>query len=219
LGSAAEAASASRLELRFQLTSSQPGTATGAVLHLVYPNDGPGGKPKPVSKGVYTFPSGTTIDEGAIPICTVSDAELQLLGREACAPATALGGGAITVDSGFGPPIDPFLLDNSYFHGPGQLITVFTPHEAPGPVLQVNRLEIEGSTIIDRPSLPPGYPPGTKTVAKQVDDEIARVSSGGRAFMTTPASCPRAGKWISRLTITYEDGTVETATSATPCAR
>lgn len=98
------------------------------------------------------------------------------------------------MDTGFGPPIDPLALDDSYFHGPGQLITVFRPHEAPGPVLQVNRLQIKGATIIDRPSLPPGYPQGTKTVAKEVNQEIALVSSGGQAFMTTPPSCPRSGK-------------------------
>ena len=218
LGLSAQAASASGLILSLQLTSHQAGSPTGATLHLAYP-DGPEGKPKPVSKGVYKFPRGTTIDEAAVQVCMASNEELELLGSEACAASTALGGGEITVDTGFGPPIDPLALDDSYFHGPGQLITVFRPHEAPGPVLQVNRLQIKEATIIDRPSLPPGYPPGTKTVAKEVNQEIALASSGGRAFMTTPPTCPRSGNWISRLTITYEDGTIETATSATPCAR
>ena len=219
LGLTTQAASASGLELSLQLTSHKTGTPTGATLHIVYPNDGPGGKPKPVSLGVYQFPSGTTVDEAAVPVCPASEAEFELLGTAACAAATGLGGGGITVDTGFGPPIDPLALDDSYFHGPGQLITVFRPHEAPGPVLQVNRLQIKGATIIDRPSLPPGYPQGTKTVAKEVNQEIALVSSGGQAFMTTPSSCPRSGRWISQLTITYEDGTVETETSATPCVR
>jgi hypothetical protein len=205
------------LDLRFQLTSHRPASATGAVLHIVYPDDGPGGKPKPVSKGVYEFPAGTRFDEGALPICTASDAEFELLGANACPSDTALGGGGITVDTGFGAPVDPMALDDGYFHGPGQLITVFTPHGYPRPVLQVNRLKIEGSTIIDLPSLPPGYPPGTKTVAKQVDQQIALASSGTRAFMTTPATCASSGKWVARLTITYDDGSVDTATSATPC--
>jgi hypothetical protein len=217
-GANGETASASGLQLTLQLTSHQPATSTGATLHLVYPDTGPGGKPKPVAKGVYAFPRGTAIDEAAVPVCSASNAELELLGSDACPPSTALGGGGLTVDTGFGPPIDPLVLDDSYFHGPGQLITVFRPHEAPGPVLQVNRLQIKGATIIDRPSLPPGYQPGTKTVAKEVSDEITPVSSAGQSFMTTPPSCPRSGHWISRLTITYEDGTVESATSATPCA-
>src|SRR2546425_315969 len=84
LGSAAGAASASGLELRFQLTSHQPATATGATPHIVYPDNGPGGKPKPVSKGVYKFPLGTTIDEAAVPTCMASNAELELLGSDAC---------------------------------------------------------------------------------------------------------------------------------------
>src|SRR5947209_10826070 len=125
----APAASAGGLELRFQLTSHEPGTATatGATLHVVYPDDGPGGKPKPVSRGVYEFPAGTSIDESAVPVCSASDAEFELLGPRACASDTALGGGGITVDTGLGAPIDPFALDDQYFHGPRQLITVFTP--------------------------------------------------------------------------------------------
>ena len=107
LGFTAQAASAAGMELRFQLTSHQPGTPTGATLHIVYPNDGPGGKPKPVSLGVYQFPSGTTVDEAAVPVCPASDAEFELLGTAACAAASGLGGGGITVDTGFGPPIDP----------------------------------------------------------------------------------------------------------------
>jgi hypothetical protein len=217
LGLFADVASASGLDLRLQLTSHRPATPTGAVLHIVYPDDGPGGRPKPVSKGVYEFPAGTRIDEGAVPTCTASDTDFDLFGPSACPSSTNLGGGGITVDTGLGAPIDPMSLDDSYFHGPGEVVTVFTPHGAPGPVLQVNRLKIQGSTIIDLPSLPPGYPPGTKTVPKQVDQQIAQVSSGGRAFMTTPSSCPATGSWISRLTLFYEDGTMDSHTSATPC--
>jgi hypothetical protein len=38
--------------------------------------------------------------------------------------------------------------------------------------------------------------------------QIALASAGGRAFMTTPLARPRSRGWISRLKITYEDGTV-----------
>jgi hypothetical protein len=211
------AAHASGLQLNLQLTSHRVATPTAATLHLVYPDSGPGGKPKPVSEGVYRFPPGTTIDETAVPACEASNAELDLLGSSACPASTGLGGGGITVDTGLGPPIDPFALDDSYVHGPGQLITLFRAHGTPGPVLQVNRLRIEQATIIDRPSLPPGYPPGTKTVAKEVNQEIAPAFTDGGAFMTTPKRCPRSGAWVSRLTITYQDGTVESAKSLTPC--
>ena len=75
LGVAADGAGASAVDLRLQLTSHRPATPTGAVLHIVYPDDGPGGRPKPVSKGVYEFPAGTSINEAAIPTCTASDTE------------------------------------------------------------------------------------------------------------------------------------------------
>ena len=42
LGLTTQAASASGLELSLQLTSHKTGTPTGATLHIVYPNDGPG---------------------------------------------------------------------------------------------------------------------------------------------------------------------------------
>ena len=106
LGLSAQPASASGLILSLQLTSHQAGTPTGATLHIVYPSDGPGGKPKPVSLGLYGFPRGTTIDEGALPVCPASDAEFDLLGPSACAVDTGLGGGGITVDTGFGPPVE-----------------------------------------------------------------------------------------------------------------
>jgi hypothetical protein len=81
----------------------------------------------------------------------------------------------------------------------------------------VNRVEIRGASFIARPSLPPGFPPGSKTAPKESHQEIYGLSSRKGAFITTPPTCPRSGRWIARSMVIYDDGTVQRATSATRC--
>ena len=61
-------ATAARAQLvsDLQLASHTPSTPTGATLRLVWP-DGPDGKPKPETEGVFELPEGTVVDEAAIP--------------------------------------------------------------------------------------------------------------------------------------------------------
>ena len=211
-----EADASVKFVARLQLTSHRPNRPTGATLHIVWPSDGPGGKPKPEAKE-SSLPAGTKVNEKAVPTCTASDTQLKAEGSAACSSATYLGPGMATVITGLGPPVDPFGLDDRWFHAPGAIVAVFTARGAPGPTLTVNRVEIKGATFIARLSLPPGYPPGTKTVPKQSDQIIDRRVSSAGAFITTPPSCPKDGKWISRATSTYDDGSTDTATNVTPC--
>ena len=69
-------ATAARAQLvsDLQLASHTPSTPTGATLRLVWP-DGPDGKPKPETEGVFELPEGTVVNEAAIPTCTASDEE------------------------------------------------------------------------------------------------------------------------------------------------
>jgi hypothetical protein len=199
-----------------QLTSHVVGTPSGGTLHLVWP-DGPDGKPKPEAKGVFQFPAGTIINEQAVPVCNASDTELQLEGRAACPDGSALGPGDLALITGVGAPVDPLRLDDFWFHGPGQLVGLISPQGSQYPVLAVNRVQIQGATLIAQPSLPPGYPPGTKTAPKESNQRIDRLVSSAGAFITTPPTCPSSGAWISHTTITYDDGSTDSATSATPC--
>jgi hypothetical protein len=214
----AAASARERLVSDLVLTSHTPGTPTGATLHLVWP-DGPDGKPKPEAEGVFALPAGTVVDESAIPTCTASDVEMQALGEAACPEGSRLGPGVTTLISGLGAPFDPFVLDDYWFHGPGQIVALYWLHGTRAPTLKVNRVEIRGSTFIARPSYPPGYPPGTNTTAKQSDQVVdAKVTEAG-SFITTPPRCPRSRKWISHATVTYDDGSVDTATAVTRCKR
>ena len=204
-----------RLIADLKLTSHRPGTPTGATLHLVWPGE----KPKPEAKGVFVPPKGTVINEAAVPTCTASDTELKALGGRACPDGSDLGPGEVSFVTGAGAPVDPFLLDNEWYHGPHQIFGLFTPHDAPAPILVVNRVAIRGSSFVATPSLPPGFPPGEKTVPKQSDQVINKSVSSAGSFITTPPRCPRSGKWISHATVTYEDGSVDTAKGVTRCKR
>src|SRR5947207_653461 len=121
-----EASASSKLIADLQLNSPDPGTPTGATLHLVWPSDGPGGKPKPEVKGVFELPAGTEINENAVPACTASDTELEVEGGAACPSGSGIGPGEITLLTGLGPPVDPVFPDDQWFHGPGQIVALMT---------------------------------------------------------------------------------------------
>jgi hypothetical protein len=121
--------------------------------------------------------------------------------------------------TGIGSPVDPFATDNYWYHGPHQLIGLFHVRGTENPTLAVNRVEIRGSSFIARPALPPGYPPGEKTVPKESYQRIHRLVTAKGAFITTPPRCPRSRRWIARSAVTYDDGTVQRTTTATRCKR
>jgi hypothetical protein len=213
----AVSASAAQLIADLHLTSQVPGTPSGAVLKLIRP-DGPDGKPKPEAVGVFELPDGTIINEAAVPACTKDDATWQLEGESAC-PDSHIGEGFATAITGFGPPVDPLTIDLHWYHAPGQIVALYTAHETTAPVLKVARVHIKGATFVAPLDLPPGYPPGTKTVPKESYVALDRLVSEKGAFITTPSTCPPSGQWVSRVTLTYDDGTTDSATSTAPCQR
>jgi hypothetical protein len=214
----AGAAASERLVVDLQLTAHRPNQPTGAKLHILWPND-ERGKAKPEKVGIFHLPAGTRVNQSAIPVCAATDAELRAQGGAACPEGSALGPGRVTFVSGIGSPLDPVTLDNDWYHAPGQLVGLFHPRGSSMPVIAVNRVDIQGSTFIARPALPPGYPPGTRTAARQSDQEIFGLTTTRGAFLTTPPRCPRNGKWIARAKVIYDDGSVETDTSVTRCKR
>lgn len=216
---AASAGAKPRLVADLQLTAHKSGQPSGATLHLVWPDAGKTRKPKPEKLGVFHLPAGTRINESAIPTCTASDTELKARGGAACPPGSALGPGRVDFVTGIGNPVDPFAMDNHWYHGPKQIIGLFHVPGTSHPTIAVNRVEIRGSSFIARPALPPGYPPGEKTVPKESYQRIHRLVTAKGAFITTPPKCPRSRRWISRSAVTYDDGSVQRATSVTRCKR
>src|SRR3954454_2686948 len=136
-----------RLQATLRLTSSTPNTPSGGILNLVRP-DGPDGKPKPEAVGVFELPEGTTINESAVPVCTADDTTLQLEGEAACPSASHVGEGLATLLTGFGPPLDPVTLDDHWYHAPGEIVALFTPHGTTAPVLKVIHVQIKGASFV-----------------------------------------------------------------------
>ncbi len=210
-------AGAAEMEAKLRLTSPKPNTPTGAVLNLIRPDEA-NGKPKTEAVGVFRLPPGTVVNQDAVPPCTKDDVMLRVQGLAAC-PQSHLGNGYVTLVSGFGPPVDPFDLDQYWYYAPGELVALYTKHGQTYPILSVGRVQIEGATFTAKLDLPPGYPPGTKTSPKETDLTIQPYIGERGAFITTPPTCPRSGKWITTVTLYYEDGSTETVSDATPCER
>jgi hypothetical protein len=206
------AAGGAGFEFRVRLTSATPGSPTGIALHEVFPN-GADGRPKQVRHGVYRVAA--RFHHDAMPVCDASDTDFSVAGLDACPPRTALGSGTATAITGFGPPLDPLETDIHMFHGRGEELYVYTPPGASRPVYAVARARVRGSTIVDDPTYPPGFPPPDgKSAIRRLDVRYAPASPG---YITTPATCPRAGRWMSHVDLSYTDGSSDSADSHTPC--
>ena len=205
------------LEASLRLTSSKPGTPTGALLSLTRPDE-PNGKPKTEAVGVFRLPRGTQISHTAVPPCEANDVMLRVQGTSAC-PASYLGAGSATLVTGLGSPVDPYTIYQHYYYAPGHLVVLYTNNAGDSPVLSVGRIRIEDATFIAPLDLPPGYPPGTKTSPKDTDVAFDRYVGPNGAFITTPRTCPRSGRWVATVLLEYEDGSSERVKVAAPCRR
>lgn len=122
-----EAVSHGRADLGVRFSSVVPARPTGLRLHILYKAAGsPTAKPSPIRRLLIELPSGTRFDGAARARCLASDAELMALGPAACPPGSRVGSGTLTVDTGFGPPIDPFATDATLFNTGEGFVEVVT---------------------------------------------------------------------------------------------
>jgi hypothetical protein len=204
------AGAAERVELQWRFAETAPGAHTALALHLRYrPADGSDGKASPLTGLVIDAPAGMRLDVGNRPPCTAGDGELRLLGRDACPPASRIGGGALTVDTGFGPPFDPFATEAAIFATPTGFVELA---QFPGTnvTLGIDRIDVEGDRLTGHPPATPGGPPDMRTAVREVDFAFDE-----RTFRTPP-ECP-AGGWVARAAATFADGVTATATSSQAC--
>jgi hypothetical protein len=204
-----------RADFSLGFSTQSRGARAALVLHVVYKaaND-PNAKPSPIRKVVVQAPSGTRFHTGAVAKCTATNDELMAEGSGACPSASRIGAGKLTADSGFGPPIDPVPGDLTLFNSGTAVIEVVT---APGTdrVLGIDRLVISGSTLTGHPPTTPGGPPDGETAVRQSDFTVERKTG----FVTTPRTCPRSRRWVSRGTFGFADGAEETLVSRAACRR
>ena len=211
----AGATTGKRADFSLGFSTKSRGAPTALVLHVVYKAAGDSkAKPSPIRKVVVVAPRGTRFHTGAVAKCTASDDEIKAEGSGACPPASRIGAGKLTADTGFGPPVDPVAGDLTLFNSGTAIIEVVT---APGTdrTVGIDRLKIDGSTLTGHPPTTPGGPPDGETAVRQIDFTVTRKSG----FVTTPRSCPRSRRWVSRGTFGFADGAEETLISRGACKR
>ena len=221
LPAAAAAESTPAVDFGLRLTSERPSTLTGLDLHILYKNPSdPNAKPPALTKLMLEAPEGTRFDGAAVSACHASDQELMARGRDACPDASRVGGGNLTVMTGFGPPVDPFATDATLFNSGDGIVELFT-QKGSNTALGTDRTKFgPPNTLTAHPPTIPGGPPDGKTAVRDIRFNYKPIrGAGGKAFITTPPDCPSRGLWISRLTFSYADGNTYHASSTTTCLK
>jgi hypothetical protein len=205
---AASSASAGvRADYKQAFTTSKPGTSTGTDTRILYknPND-PKAKPSPIRQEVFTFPAGTTYDESVVPDCTASDAEIMARGKDACPPASWLGGSK--GDTGMtGFPGPDTAIDVDGWDQGGTLVLFGRDHQFG--IGAVTRAVRKGQTVTVEVPKTPGGPPDGETALRKIHHVFPARSAGKRAYMRTPRKCPKSHVWTFRAKFTFADGAVE----------
>ena len=210
--------SSERGTFELELSTRAPGAPTGLNFLLQYrdPED-PEGKPPALTGAAFTLPRGMTIDDGAVPQCLASDAEIRAQGRDACPAESKVGEGTLTAMTGF-PGADPVTADTAAYNAPGEIVEVVF-FEGTNTVAGIDRLTIEGDRLVAHPPATPGGPPDGRTTIREIRLDIpARVGEGGRPYVTAPPDC-RRGRWRARATYEFADGGATTLASTSPCRR
>ncbi|HKP88698.1 MAG TPA: hypothetical protein VJT75_01870 [Thermoleophilaceae bacterium] len=202
---------ASSISLRF--AAQTPGKHSTMRLVLRYTKPGsPGGKPSPIRHLVIDAPAGTVFHRATFPACRASDSEVMAAGPGACPAASRIGGGPITVLTGFGKPFDPFVSPTAVFNdGRGWLEISETPSE-PRRTIAVTRLKVAGRRISGDIAATPGGPPDGQSAVSTVD-----LSFGARRYFTTPRTCTSTRRWVTKARYTFADGRTEAVRGTTRC--
>lgn len=203
-------------------TTDQPGSSTGLVdlIDYVNPSD-PDAKPYAVRRVEVTLAPGSAFDTTVPARCTALDAKILLLGAAACAAASRVGGGTLTLDTGLPGPLRIVDARVTLFNTAGHVIFLFESTGLPVPARFVSRSPIVGRTLTTEAPPLPGGPPDLFTAVKSVRVNFDSVSVGtgetARHYITVPDTCPPTGHWINQATFTYYDGAVQTVLTESPC--
>jgi hypothetical protein len=204
----------------YMLTETRPSSPTSEHFEFDYVNpDDPDAKPPAVRKVVTILPRGARYDTSAPELCTATDAELIARGGSACPPGSAIGGGVVTVDTGFPGDQRIVTADVEFFNNADEFIYVNTVRGSEART--IIRAEVTGRRTITDAGMLPGTPPDGGAI-DTVDIHVDNVTRDGRNYITTPGVC-RGRKddphWTTRVAFTYGDGVTQTVPTHTPCDR
>jgi hypothetical protein len=200
-------------------TTTRPGAPSGSIYDVVYRNPtDPSKNPPAVRTVIIKIAPGTRIDTSVPARCHASDAELQAGGDAACPPKSKIGSGTVTTSVLGGPPSTADISVFNVANGVIQLVK-FGPFGA-----AVVRSQFRDGTF--RTQIPTcltgGQPPSgcpfDEAVLLASRIVIRKIVVDGRAYATTPRTCPATG-WRTKLTFRYGDGAVESVVSTSPCRK
>jgi hypothetical protein len=217
-------------------TTGVPATSTGVHVQIDYESRDGAGNPRALRKHTFAFPPGTVFDSGGAEVCTASAAEIESRGLAACPSDSRVGGG--TLDAQMTRPPGSMagalrarleIFNASHPKDAPQVPTALIVVVMIGDQVQTafvapvkdNVVTEEPPTLCSTPGEQPPCPNGEITV-KSVDyrvDEHTRTRDGvQRRLITTPPTCPAAGRWSFEHLMEYRDGATATAASAIPCS-
>ena len=203
-------------------TTSTPGAATGATFNFAFTNpENPNQKPHTINRIVVRYPAGTTFDNGAVPQCHATDAQLEVQGDAACPPASKVGSGLAVSDTGSsGGPFPRYTQSAiSQFNGDNELIGVGTNKDIPA-IKTVTHTKFNGTTASTNfPTFPGFPPPDPYTPLKSLNVFFPKRVENGRATERTPRTCPAVGYWTIVTEFTYVDGVTQKVVSHSSCKR
>lgn len=216
---AAAPAQAPRAAYTDVFTTTVPSTPAGRSFTADWVDpENPGGKPHAISRVFVALHPGSRFDTTAVAQCHASDAQLTALGESACPPGSKLGTDVLVGDTGLSGPARYITLDSVFLNAPGQVIFLAHERQSGDPHFVV-RGTVSGNTLdIPLPFIP-GTPPEGTGLQQERGTWLNAIGGDGRAFLTTPPICPDEGEWTNRVTYTYGDGVVQTATTTSPCVR
>jgi hypothetical protein len=207
----------SRQSAELTFGKKRPGVGTGLFVGIDYVNPAnPSAKPPAVRRVVIQPAQGARFDTSVPDLCTATDAQLTALGESACPAGSKVGEGVVTVDTGIPGPGRFVTADVDFLNNTNQLIYVNTVR---GTLARtIIRAQVSPSQIVTDAGMLPGTPPDGGAI-DTVDVHFPPIVRGGRAYVTTPPSCPRSRFWVNRMTFTYADGVQQSVDSTSPCKR
>jgi RTX calcium-binding nonapeptide repeat (4 copies) len=200
-------------------TTMDPSTPAGRSFTADWVDpENPGGKPHGISRILVALHPGSHFDTTAVPRCEATDAQLMALGESACPPGSKLGVDELVGDTGLSGQARYVTLDSVFLNAPGEVIFLARERQSGYPHFAA-RGKVSGNTLDIPIPFIPGTPPEGTGLHQERGTWFNAVGAEGSGFFTTPPICPDEGEWTNRVTYTYGDGVVQTATSTTPCAR
>jgi hypothetical protein len=181
-----------------KFTTKHPGKSSGMTFSAAA-SDPTGAPPVQAKRVVLTFPAGTRVNTGAVSRC---------VNASKCPAKSQIGSGQAVVLLGTAPQK---LSVAAYNRAGGMVLAISNPLGAP----VILKPTLSGSTLtLQIPSLRYG---AVAILLTRLSLNIKQQGVGPKAYVRTPAACPKAGAWTFGAKFSYIDGTVTSLSSRSPC--